>query len=56
LTGESANSHKELVRAILNRQPEAAGLAMRKHLEHVSRLMLAHRRAQGGRLRVSIEG
>ena len=44
LTSESANSHKELVSAILNRQPEAAGLAMRKHLEHVSRLMLARRR------------
>lgn len=46
LTGDSANSHKDLVGAILARQAEAAGLAMRKHLEHVSRLMLSHRQAQ----------
>jgi DNA-binding GntR family transcriptional regulator len=46
LTPESADSHKELVRAILERRPEAAGLAMRHHLEHVSRLMLAQRLAQ----------
>jgi DNA-binding GntR family transcriptional regulator len=46
LTPESADSHKELVHAILGRQPEAAGLAMRHHLEHVSRLMLAQRLAQ----------
>lgn len=43
---ESADSHEELVHAIMKRQPEAAGLAMRKHLENVSQLMLAHRLAQ----------
>jgi DNA-binding GntR family transcriptional regulator len=41
-----SDSHKDVVDAILGHQPEAAGLAMRKHLEHVSRLMLAHRSAQ----------
>lgn len=46
LTSESADSHKELVRAICGGQPEAAGIAMRNHLEHVSQLMLAQRLAQ----------
>jgi DNA-binding GntR family transcriptional regulator len=41
-----SDSHKDLVQAILRRRPEAAGLAMRKHLEQISRLMLAHRSAQ----------
>ena len=45
-TVESADSHDELVRAILDNKPENAGIAMRKHLESVSRLMLARRRAQ----------
>lgn len=43
---DSANNHQELLAAIVQRHPEAAGIAMRKHLEHVSRLMLAHRQAQ----------
>jgi DNA-binding GntR family transcriptional regulator len=55
LSGESANSHKDLVQAILARQPEHAGLAMRKHLEHVSKLMLAQRHAQGARPDETIE-
>jgi DNA-binding GntR family transcriptional regulator len=42
-TVESPYSHDELVRAILENRPEDAGLAMRKHLETVSRLMLARR-------------
>jgi DNA-binding GntR family transcriptional regulator len=46
LSRDSANSHKELVEAILTRRPEAAGLAMRRHLEHVAALMLAQREAQ----------
>lgn len=45
VTGDSASSHEDLLRAIMTRQAEAAGFAMRKHLEDVSRLMLAHRRA-----------
>jgi DNA-binding GntR family transcriptional regulator len=43
---DSADSHEDLLHAIMKRQPEAAGLAMRKHLENVSQLMLAHRLAQ----------
>jgi DNA-binding GntR family transcriptional regulator len=43
---DSASSHEELLTAIVNQHPEAAGIAMRKHLEHVSRLMLAHRQVQ----------
>lgn len=46
VTSDSASSHTTLLRAIMKRQPEAAGLAMREHLEHVGRLMLAHRQAQ----------
>lgn len=45
-TVESADSHDELVRAILDNKPDEAGIAMRKHLESVSRLMLARRQAQ----------
>jgi DNA-binding GntR family transcriptional regulator len=45
VTRDSASSHEELLRAIMARKPEVAGLAMRKHLEDVSRLMLAHRQA-----------
>jgi DNA-binding GntR family transcriptional regulator len=46
VTSESASSHTELLQAILKGKSEAAGLAMREHLEHVGRLMLAHRQAQ----------
>jgi DNA-binding GntR family transcriptional regulator len=46
VTVESAESHDEIVRAILERRVEDAGLAMRRHLENVSRLMLATRLAQ----------
>ena len=56
LTGESADSHKELVHAILARQPDAAGLAMRKHLEHVSELMLAHRKVHSARRDNAVDG
>src|SRR5260370_33930 len=42
---ESAESRHEIVDAILAHRPEAAGVAMRKHLENVSRLMLASRMA-----------
>ena len=54
LTGDSANSHKELVAAILTRRSEAAGLAMRQHLEHVSRLMLAQRGVQSAGAQINI--
>jgi DNA-binding GntR family transcriptional regulator len=46
VTSDSASSHTGLLQAILKGQSEAAGLAMREHLEHVGRLMLAHRQAQ----------
>ena len=46
VTVESAESHDEIVRAILEHRAEDAGLAMRQHLENVSRLMLATRLAQ----------
>jgi DNA-binding GntR family transcriptional regulator len=46
VTSDSASSHTDLLRAIMKRQPEAAGRAMREHLEHVGQLMLAHRQAQ----------
>jgi DNA-binding GntR family transcriptional regulator len=46
VTSDSSSSHTDILRAILKGQPEAAGLAMRAHLEHVGRLMLAHRQAQ----------
>ncbi len=42
-TVESAESHEDIVRAILEFRPEEAGLAMRRHLENVSQLMLARR-------------
>lgn len=45
-TVESADSHDDLVRAILGNRPDEAGVAMRKHLENVSQLMLARRQAQ----------
>lgn len=46
VTSDSASSHTDILQAILKGKPEAAGLAMRGHLEHVGRLMLAHRQAQ----------
>jgi DNA-binding GntR family transcriptional regulator len=45
-TVESADSHDEIVRAILDHRAEDAGLAMREHLENVSQIMLARRLAQ----------
>jgi DNA-binding GntR family transcriptional regulator len=54
VTSDSANSHKELVRAIMERQPEAAGLAIREHLEQVSRLMLARRQKQNASVETQI--
>jgi DNA-binding GntR family transcriptional regulator len=45
-TVESADSHDEIVRAILDNRAEDAGRAMREHLENVSRLMLARRLTQ----------
>jgi DNA-binding GntR family transcriptional regulator len=45
-TVESADSHDEIVRAILDHRAEDAGLAMREHLENVSRIMLDRRLAQ----------
>ncbi len=48
VTVESAESHDEIVRAILEHRAEDAGFAMRRHLENVSRLMLATRLAQQG--------
>jgi DNA-binding GntR family transcriptional regulator len=43
---ESAESHHAIVDAILVHRAEDAGRAMRKHLENVSKLMLADRLAQ----------
>jgi DNA-binding GntR family transcriptional regulator len=43
ITVESAESHHEIVHAILAHRAEAAGRAMRKHLEKVRKLMLANR-------------
>jgi DNA-binding GntR family transcriptional regulator len=45
VTVESAESHHEIVDAILQHRAEDAGPAMRKHLENVSQLMLANRLA-----------
>ncbi len=56
LTSDSASSHTTLLRAIMKRQPEPAGVAMREHLEHVSRLMLAHRQAQTAAATKSVKG
>lgn len=42
-TVESAEHHEEIVQAILGNRAEEAGLAMRRHLEHVAELMLARR-------------
>jgi DNA-binding GntR family transcriptional regulator len=46
VTVESAESHHEIVDAILAHRAEDAGRAMRKHLEKVSKLMLANRIAE----------
>lgn len=46
VTVESAESHHDIVDAILAHRAEDAGRAMRKHLENVSKLMLANRVAQ----------
>lgn len=56
VTSDSASSHTKLLRAIMKRQPEAAGVAMREHLEHVGRLMLAHRQAQTAAATKSVKG
>jgi DNA-binding GntR family transcriptional regulator len=53
VSSHSASSHTKLLQAITNRQPEAAGLAMREHLEHVGQLMLAHRQGQTAETRKS---
>jgi DNA-binding GntR family transcriptional regulator len=53
VTVESAESHHEIVDAILAHRAENAGRAMRKHLENVSRLMLANRMAE--RTRASVK-
>jgi DNA-binding GntR family transcriptional regulator len=55
VTSDSASSHTRLLQAIVKGQPEAAGLAMREHLEHVGRLMLAHRQAQTAAVRKSVK-
>jgi DNA-binding GntR family transcriptional regulator len=46
VTVESAESHHEIVDAILEHRAEEAGRAMRKHLESVGKLMLANRLAE----------
>ena len=46
VTVESAESHHEIVDAILAHRAEDAGRAMRKHLENVSKLVLANRMAE----------
>jgi DNA-binding GntR family transcriptional regulator len=46
VTVESAENHHDIVDAILKHRAEDAGGAMRKHLENVSKLMLANRVAQ----------
>jgi DNA-binding GntR family transcriptional regulator len=43
VTVESAESHRDIVDAILRHRAEDAGRAMRKHLESVGKLMLANR-------------
>ena len=48
VTVESAESHKEIVSAILEHRAEDAGRAMRQHLENVRSLMLATRMAEQG--------
>jgi DNA-binding FadR family transcriptional regulator len=55
-TVESPYSHDELVRAILENRPEDAGLAMRKHLETVSRLMVARRMEHLSRANAPADG
>lgn len=46
VTSDSASSHTRLLKALAAGQAEAAGRAMREHLEQVAQLMLAHRQAQ----------
>jgi DNA-binding GntR family transcriptional regulator len=46
VTVESAESHDDIVDAIVQHRAEDAGRAMRKHLETVGKLMLANRVAQ----------
>jgi DNA-binding GntR family transcriptional regulator len=46
VTVVSAESHHEIVNAILEHRAEDAGRAMRKHLEDVGKLMLATRMAE----------
>lgn len=46
VTVGSAGNHHDIVDAILQYRAEDAGRAMRKHLENVSKLMLANRVAQ----------
>jgi DNA-binding FadR family transcriptional regulator len=53
VTVESAESHREIVDAILAHRAEKAGRAMRKHLEKVSNLMLANRMAE--QIRASVK-
>jgi DNA-binding GntR family transcriptional regulator len=46
VSSDSSSSHNMLLKALASGQAEAAGRAMREHLEHVAQLMLAHRQAQ----------
>jgi DNA-binding GntR family transcriptional regulator len=46
VTVGSAENHNDIVDAILQHRAEDAGRATRKHLENVSKLMLANRVAQ----------
>jgi DNA-binding GntR family transcriptional regulator len=46
VTVESAESHREIVDAILQHRAEDAGRAMRKHLENVRKVVLASRIAE----------
>lgn len=55
VTSDSASSHTDILQAILKGQAEAAGLAMRKHLENVGHLMLAHRRVQAATIANSVQ-
>ncbi len=41
---EAAKRHEDIVRHVLARKPQAAGLAMQEHLEYVKDLMLARRK------------
>jgi len=46
VTPQSAENHTEIVRAILTGEAEQAGLAMRRHLEEISQLMLSRRQQE----------